>query len=523
MYLILSYQIRSIIMDAPDQDQLNANRLACLMRGCLSPSGGWVRIRIIRCTNLFPFTAAAKNSCFAKFYCVLSAEGLPGIHRQTSEAECDSLGNVHWEQEFLFPLFSSTCLIRIQLWRIHLHRPAVLHGIWTITLADQMDQVKWCRIDSTVEPCSKDPTHDNEVNGHIRCKDISGEAGGELLVRTSRRFLLHDDCCIPEDPLQACSEYPGRTRNIDRHGFAIHVTMKDIDEFEQYQQLRLSVQQKMWLKSPLHLQLSTGVLTMADIGYKPGFVHETQHKRIGWQPRDKVTRHGCNLALGLPQAARIPVWLYLSGAEDLASAVSPSYFANLSDQARQVMTSIQSHGKNKRRWDENDLIKVAAHQILLDVGRTFPEHIFFCDHSNLRLLECILLAHALRNPRLGYTQSLNFICGFLLVQCASAQIYWRCHVAPGQPPKNRLIPPDELTFWMLCVITEKILPDYFTSQMTGVRVDNLILLRLIDEHSTLHKMISIFEGAGFEMSLVSTQVKAVWPCSKHMVRFCLFD
>ena len=77
-------------------------------------------------------------------------------------------------------------------------------------------------------------------------------------------------------------------------------------------------------------------------------------------------------------------------------------------------------------------LKEQIDQIRLDVPRTCPQHPLFsthsanmraaattgrgdCESSGARALEQVLVAFVLRNPELGYLQSMNFVAAFLLV------------------------------------------------------------------------------------------------------------
>lgn len=54
-------------------------------------------------------------------------------------------------------------------------------------------------------------------------------------------------------------------------------------------------------------------------------------------------------------------------------------------------------------------------QITKDVNRTFPDLPYFGKKSNVGRFERILKKLALFFPHVGYTQGLNFTCGFLLI------------------------------------------------------------------------------------------------------------
>ncbi len=54
-------------------------------------------------------------------------------------------------------------------------------------------------------------------------------------------------------------------------------------------------------------------------------------------------------------------------------------------------------------------------QITKDIDRSFPGHPFFADHKNKNMFEKILRGFSLEFPKVGYTQGINFLAGYLLV------------------------------------------------------------------------------------------------------------
>lgn len=134
-------------------------------------------------------------------------------------------------------------------------------------------------------------------------------------------------------------------------------------------------------------------------------------------------------------------------------------------------------------------------QIELDLPRTFPEHSVFASAAGRDALRRVLHAHACRNPQIGYTQSMNFIAAFLLLQCP----------ASGVEVSDGLCDREEAAFWMLCAITEKLLPEHYTSGMIGVRVDNLVLVDLLNAYSPLREVMRVLHELDLDLSIVSTQ------------------
>lgn len=114
-------------------------------------------------------------------------------------------------------------------------------------------------------------------------------------------------------------------------------------------------------------------------------------------------------------------------------------------------------------------------QIERDLHRTFPDNLHFkpektsqpgrdmddesitVETEMIQSLRRVLYAFALHNPKVGYTQSLNFIAGLLL-----------------------LILPEENAFWMLHIVTSECLPGTHEIGLEGANVDlwiTMVLLR----------------------------------------------
>ncbi|KYQ94297.1 RabGAP/TBC domain-containing protein [Tieghemostelium lacteum] len=109
--------------------------------------------------------------------------------------------------------------------------------------------------------------------------------------------------------------------------------------------------------------------------------------------------------------------------------------------------------------DHNNAEFVYENDIINDLERTFPNHPKSKDIEFRDKIQRVLLVFSVNNPSVGYCQSLNFISFFLLM----------------------IIDNEELVFWCLCYITEKILPDYYTQKMLGSQIDQDVLSDLIKE------------------------------------------
>ncbi|KAF2074789.1 hypothetical protein CYY_003892 [Polysphondylium violaceum] len=143
---------------------------------------------------------------------------------------------------------------------------------------------------------------------------------------------------------------------------------------------------------------------------------------------------------------------------------------------------------------------VYQNDIISDLERTFPNHPKSKDEEFKKTIKRILLVYSITNPSVGYCQSLNYIVFFLLMITEN----------------------EELTFWCLCHITDKLLPDYYTHTMLGAQIDQNVLIELIQE--LFPELIAHFKSIGaiiqtlsiewflciFTVSLPAQSVLIIW-------------
>ncbi|OWB83666.1 hypothetical protein B5S33_g2297 [[Candida] boidinii] len=121
-----------------------------------------------------------------------------------------------------------------------------------------------------------------------------------------------------------------------------------------------------------------------------------------------------------------------------------------------------------------DMVNENTEAIEKDLHRTFPENIHFNDivkndpisgkpieqeSALLQTLRRVLKCFARYKPSIGYCQSLNFITGLLLIFLD-----------------------EEKAFWMLVIITERLLPGIHDMNLEGVNVHQGVLLLCIREY-----------------------------------------
>eukprot|EP01102_Stenamoeba_stenopodia_P008543 TRINITY_DN2462_c0_g1_i1.p1 TRINITY_DN2462_c0_g1~~TRINITY_DN2462_c0_g1_i1.p1 ORF type:complete len:939 (+),score=263.42 TRINITY_DN2462_c0_g1_i1:565-3381(+) len=106
-----------------------------------------------------------------------------------------------------------------------------------------------------------------------------------------------------------------------------------------------------------------------------------------------------------------------------------------------------------------DKTSISTEEIERDLDRSLPEHPFYQSEEGIRSLRRVLTAFSWYNQDIGYCQSMNIICGFLLLMMS-----------------------EEEAFWLLTVICEELLPDYYSSLMIGSVLDQQVLSILLAEH-----------------------------------------
>ncbi|XP_026563160.1 growth hormone-regulated TBC protein 1 [Pseudonaja textilis] len=149
------------------------------------------------------------------------------------------------------------------------------------------------------------------------------------------------------------------------------------------------------------------------------------------QKNIKVKRY---IRKGIPNEHRAEVWMIVSGARSHMDH-NPGYYQKLLE------------------GDQNSKL---VETIMTDINRTFPDNIKFRKTAVpclQKTLYNVLVAYGHHNPSVGYCQGMNFIAGYLILITRN----------------------EEESFWLLDALIGRILPDYYSPEMMGLKIDQDVL------------------------------------------------
>jgi hypothetical protein len=171
---------------------------------------------------------------------------------------------------------------------------------------------------------------------------------------------------------------------------------------------------------------------------------------------------------GIPPEFRGAAWFYYAGGYELLNR-------NLGHYDRLVETAMNSGSNDDKEHIERDL------------HRTFPDNLHFkpevpaqTEHSGssnpnysnvttetqmIQSLRRVLYAYALHNPKIGYTQSLNFITGMLLLFLSEEKAFWMLHIiAADYLPGTHEISLEgaNIDLWILMVLLRDSMPGIYS-------------------------------------------------------------
>ncbi|CAI5759969.1 unnamed protein product [Candida verbasci] len=283
---------------------------------------------------------------------------------------------------------------------------------------------------------SIDPSTSLDV---LDLKDDTLCADGDVINNSKSLDSEHRENYI--QPINMASKSEILKSNFDRYGFkkgsTLHnITMEDYNEwFNIYSDSELR-------------QLKKWHLLMKHHGFQIEENNNEEYIPTRFPPRsDKVKKM---IRKGIPSSWRGNAWFFYAGGYDKLNKNTGVY--------EKIVANTRGI-KNK----DTEVIE-------RDLNRTFPDNIYF--NSNLsnntdlkeepnliKSLRRVLIAFAHYQPQIGYCQSLNFLAGLLLIFMT-----------------------EERTFWMLVILTEKIIPKVHSQNLEGVHTDQGVLILCIKEY-----------------------------------------
>uniref|UniRef100_H3D8Q5 Growth hormone-regulated TBC protein 1 n=1 Tax=Tetraodon nigroviridis TaxID=99883 RepID=H3D8Q5_TETNG len=139
---------------------------------------------------------------------------------------------------------------------------------------------------------------------------------------------------------------------------------------------------------------------------------------------------------GVPNEHRARIWMAASGAQERLES-SPGYY-------RSLLAA-------EHRAPLRDAIRA-------DLHRTFPDNILFRSEASLQSsLFNVLVAYGHHNKAVGYCQGMNFIAGYLII----------------------ITKDEEKSFWLMEALLARLLPDYYSPAMLGLKTDVEVLSQLV--------------------------------------------
>uniref|UniRef100_A0A3Q4BW18 Growth hormone-regulated TBC protein 1 n=1 Tax=Mola mola TaxID=94237 RepID=A0A3Q4BW18_MOLML len=116
--------------------------------------------------------------------------------------------------------------------------------------------------------------------------------------------------------------------------------------------------------------------------------------------------------------------------------------------------------RRSARWSKLLQERPHVEKNVTDMHRTFPDNILFrsrAEPSLQRALFNVLLAYGHHNKAVGYCQGMNFIAGYLII----------------------ITKDEEKSFWLMDALLAKMLPDYYSPAMPGLKTDLEVLGELV--------------------------------------------
>ncbi|KAJ3386874.1 hypothetical protein HDU92_002222 [Lobulomyces angularis] len=140
--------------------------------------------------------------------------------------------------------------------------------------------------------------------------------------------------------------------------------------------------------------------------------------------------------IGLPNPIRGEIWEVCSGSI-FKRYLNPGYYEKL-------------------HADNAGLHSFSIEEIEKDLNRSLPEYPGYQTEEGINTLRRVLYAYSYFNREIGYCQAMNIVVSLLLIYLN-----------------------EEQAFWILTVLTERLLPGYYSVNMVGAVIDNHVFETLV--------------------------------------------
>lgn len=251
------------------------------------------------------------------------------------------------------------------------------------------------------------------------------------------------------------------TTSVDFYGFC-GPTDRSAKNFQQVKQLQAHrVKWQQWLSGCNIKQVPCSYLSpTCQVELKPAPVMSSEM-------RDLVRK-------GVPVDLRGYIWFQVSGAYVKCSKAAAlrkegelSYYQHKLQDLSAGLEQTQS---------QRDILK--------DIGRTWTSNVVHMDDAFRSRLQNVLMCYSIRNPQIGYCQSMNFIAGLFLLFLDEESAFWLLATlvisiyASGLPVKMHPLP---------FVQVEELMPQFFGRSLFALVRDQEILSQFV---GCLHTLMS---------------------------------
>ncbi|KAJ3074761.1 hypothetical protein HDU98_010351 [Podochytrium sp. JEL0797] len=161
--------------------------------------------------------------------------------------------------------------------------------------------------------------------------------------------------------------------------------------------------------------------------------------------------------IGLPNALRGEMWEVCCGAM-VKRYMNPGHFQKLLE-------------------DNKGKMSLSIEEIEKDLNRSLPEYKGYQTEDGINSLRRVLYAYSFHDPEVGYCQAMNIVVSVLLIYLT-----------------------EEQAFWVLTVLSEKLLPQYYSTNMLGAVVDNQVFEKLVQKYMPI--VTSHFTKYDIQLSVV---------------------